>query len=341
MRSEAVKWWTGMIVAVIFVIATPAIVVGLFGVQLTGSSTDERVAGVLTLAGTMTAALVALIGTIAGHQSARRLEAAKADEAARLRLEAAMRAGQLLNKQEEAPAPAAVASGLLALTQLDRADLAVALLVDLWDGKQDVNVDASSSSAQVSTETAILVLDAALRSRRGSAQLVAAELLCRNAHRLDICQSLHWPSSVDGTWNGDFGPKTKLLLVDALVQLALASTKREAALHSLAVRLYGISEGDPDRHVKGCVGKLLAAIIDELKDVGTIMQGSRELTFAELKRAADQAHDNPDRYLSAVAEDRAKKLKAWAQGCHEPDFRPGALAGAPVSDLRPKGVSPH
>jgi hypothetical protein len=250
-----------------------------------------------------------------------------------------MRAGELLNKQERPAERAAVASGLLALTQLDRADLAVALLVDLWDEKQDGDAGLSSPARQVSNETAILVLDAALRSKRGNAQLVAAELLCRNAWRLDICQSLHWPSSIDGTWNRRFGPKTKLLLVDALVQLALGSTKREAALHSLAVRLYGISDGDPDRHVKGCVGKLLAAIVPELSGAGTIMQGPRELTFDELQTAASKAEDNPDRLLSAVAEDRAKKLTAWAQGCHEPDFGPGALAAAPMSPDRRAGVS--
>lgn len=200
----------------------------------------------------------------------------------------------------------------------------------LWDEKQDGNPEAGFSPSRVSHETAILVLDAALRSDRGNAQLVAAELLCRNASRLDICQSLHWPASIDGTWNQSFVPKTKFLLIDALVQLALGSTKREAALVSLAVRLYGISEGDDDRHVKGCVGKLLRAIVAELRDPGTIMQGSREISFDELERVAKLAEDNPDRYLSAVAEDRAMKLTEWAKACHQPDYGPGALAAAPM-----------
>jgi hypothetical protein len=69
------------------------------------------------------------------------------------------------------------------------------------------------------------------------------------------------------------------------------------------------------------------------------MQGAREITLDKLQSAARAAHDNPDRYLSAVAEDRAKKLKAWAQGCHEPDFGPGALAAAPTSAERRADVS--
>ncbi len=74
--------------------------------------------------------------------------------------------------------PATAASALLALTNLDRADLAVVLLVDLW----------TEDERAISTETAILVIDAALRSQ-AKAQLIAAELLCRNAKRLDSCQS--------------------------------------------------------------------------------------------------------------------------------------------------------
>jgi hypothetical protein len=329
MRQRRAAWWIGSAVAaVVVLIATPLVVVGVFGLPGGGSDTDKRVAAVLALAGTMSAALVSLIGVIVERHSARRVEQQRADEEARLRLEAAMRAGELLNARERPADPAAVASGLLALTRLDRADLAVALLVDLWDMTQKRN-GAATSAAQVSDETAILVLDAALASGRPNAQLVAAELLCRNAQRLDICQSLHWPASIDGAWNPDFGPKTKLLLIDALVQLALKSTKREAALQSLAVRLYGVSEGDPDPHVQGCVGKLLAAIVPEFADEGTIMQGPREVTFSALRHAASKAQDNPDRHLSDVAEDRAAKLRMWAKSCHMIDYAPGALAAAP------------
>lgn len=39
-----------------------------------------------------------------------------------------------------------------------------------------------------------LVVDAALRSGKPNAQLVAAEVLCRNSEHLDPCQSTHWPS---------------------------------------------------------------------------------------------------------------------------------------------------
>ena len=66
-------------------------------------------------------------------QSEARLEQEHTAEQARLRLDAAMRAASLFGPVGDTPStPAASASGLLALTQLGRADLAVALLVDLW-----------------------------------------------------------------------------------------------------------------------------------------------------------------------------------------------------------------
>jgi hypothetical protein len=165
--------------------------------------------------------------------------------------------------------PAAMASGLLALTSLQHAELAVTLLVDLWsetgaDSSRDTDED--SSRDKVSTETAILVIDAALRSGSANAQLIAAELLCRNARRLEPGQSLHWPSSLEGCWDPGFSQRAKLLIVEAIVRMTLTGQATEVALRSAAVRLYGIWRYDPDAHVKGCIGKLIGALVPGLKN---------------------------------------------------------------------------
>jgi hypothetical protein len=186
------------------------------------------------LLGIIIPATVALTGTavtiLLTRQSDRRLRREHDDEQRRLRLDAAMQAGALLGPTAAGPAHrASVTSALLALTRLDHADRAVALLTDLW----------SDDDGSVSTETAVLVIDEALRSDRPQAQLVAAELPYRKAHHLDSCQSLHWPSLIDGSWRSGFGPKTKLLLIDALTKMTLAGPSNENALRFLAVRLYG------------------------------------------------------------------------------------------------------
>jgi uncharacterized protein with von Willebrand factor type A (vWA) domain len=76
------------------------------------------------------------------------------------------------------------------------------------------------SESVISDETAVLVIsDALAAADKPAAQLVAAELLCRNALRLDPCQSLHWPAAVDGCWVPLLVPKAKVLVVEALVRM--------------------------------------------------------------------------------------------------------------------------
>jgi hypothetical protein len=208
----------------------------------------------------------------------------------------------------------------------------VALLVDLWDGGAVLEParGLSGAAAGVSSETAVLVVNAALSGSDANAQLVAAEVLCRNSCHLDICQSLHWPASVDGAWNPRFGIKTKVLIVDALVRMAYTSAPSLNALQSLTVRLYCIAANDPDPRVKGCLGMLLNAVLPALDRLGvqSLMQGPSELTIDDLHTAASRARPNPDRVFYKVVLDRSAKLASWAETCDGTDCRPGALAAA-------------
>jgi hypothetical protein len=108
--------------------------------------------------------------------------------------------------------------------------------------------------------------------------------------------------------------------------MALTSAADESALKSLAVRLFGISEGDDDKNVKGCLGMLIKAILPQLRDAGTLMQGSRELTFADLDQAANYAKPNPNRHMARVVAYRADELAEWAAECQGVNYRPGGLA---------------
>jgi hypothetical protein len=289
----------------------------LFGVMHVESSDTTLVAAALGFTGVVVTACVSAIGVTVNRQAERRLEQQRIDERNRLRLDAAMRAGELLSGASgQSPAPAAIASGLLALTKLDQVGLAVTLLVDLWNDENN----------QVSTEAAILVIDAALDSEKPPAQLVAAELLCRNATRLMPCQSLHWPSVIEGTWSRGFNAKTKLLVVEALIRMTLAGPTDECALRAVAVRLYGFWDSEDGRspdgiRVRGCIGKLLKAVIDTIKTFGyrDFIQGNRKVTFEQLCDAADSAKTNPDGFLDQLSERYARELNSWAQRCaHQP-----------------------
>jgi hypothetical protein len=299
------RWVPGAIVTVAIGFGVPLYILpDMFG-------PSEAIAFV----GILVTASVTLIGYL-------RLNREQEEQNQRLKLDAAMRAGALFDPADGGRIqPASAASGLLALTKLDHADLAVVLLVDLWSGDQGA----------ISTETAVLVIDAALRSRKDpNAQLIAAELLCRNATRLDSCQSLHWPSAVDGCWDPTFGPKTKLLLVDALTQMTLAGPHNENALRSVAVRLYGIWSGDHDMRVRGCVGTLIRSLMPELSRLGyaDFLQGNKKVMIGELEAAAASATSNPDGFLDRLVVKRSQLLGEWATACEGVDSGAGSLASA-------------
>ena len=316
-------------------------------------------------------AVLAGMGVVAGlaikDQSERRLEHEYKESQERLRLDAAMRAGSLLGGTDTAHGnPAAAASALLALAELERVDLAVALLADLWpirlgvdavaddyNAKQDEAVailgtheslgrvaDTLESSkglpGRVSTETAILVVDAALRSRDANAQLVAAGLLCRHAHDLDPCDPLHWPSSIDSSWDTGMSAQAKVFLADALVTMvtknryALDEAQSKNALVIIAVRLWSMwNAEDEGSHAKSCFGILLQSLqsaITRLK-YDRLVHNAVEIdneTFVRKVSGIDSGNA-PNDLLSTLARDRAKRLAAWSGACRTMATSGGAL----------------
>ncbi|UFS97159.1 hypothetical protein [Nocardia huaxiensis] len=292
----------------------------LFGPMEFTSEDRSLLAPALTFSGVVVTACVTAIGLILNHQATRRLEQSREDEHNRLRLDAAMRAGQLLASDgTRQPNPEVVASGLLALTKLDQVGLAVTLLVDLW----------TVQDSKVSSETAILVIDAALCSERQTTQLVAAEILCRNATRLNACQSLHWPSTVEGNWDPGFSPRTKLLIVEALITMTMAGPPSESAIRAIAVRLYSIWDAETQNpHVRGCIGKMLKALVPRLERLGytDFVQGNREVLLRQMCTAAADAATNPDGYLDQMSTRFAGELARWSEECTGLPSEPGSLA---------------
>ena len=194
----------------------------------------------------------------------------------------------------------------------------------------------SIDNEKILTEVAILIIDAALRSPTPpNAQLFAAEILCRNASRLDSCQSLHWPSSIDGCWDTKFGPRTKLLLIEALINMTLARPVTEGSLRSISVRLYGIYRDDKEDHVRGCIGKLIHALIPALErlDYSNFMQGTVTVMLDDLKSAADHEEDSPDDYLNRLANHRYTKLKTWAEQLSGKDLEDAPLSGSALNPV--------
>lgn len=315
--------------------------------------------------GIVVPAVVALIGILLAWQSNKRLAQDRQQSEARLaqdhqqsetrvRLDAAINAANLFQPTSDLTAnQARSAAGLLALTQLGQADLAVALLADLWNPQASPSLHDPATSVParltssaeslpqsevsvqapigVSAETAIQVINAALISKDPNAQVVAAELLCRNASVLDISKAIHWPSEINGKWDNMLPVAAKVLIVDALVHMALASNEINA-LRELAVRLYSIWEQDQQERVKGCIGALIKAILPSLYRAGytEFMPdfGQRLITFEQMEDAARSASPHPDGYFEQLVANRSARLEQWAPGLTALSTSPGRLAPA-------------
>ena len=321
--STAKRLWIGVGAASLGLLAL-VIAVLLFAPEKIAG--PERLGTILTFVAALAGSLVSGLSLLIGKQTEDRL-----------RTDAAMRAGEIIGRQDgdSRPNPAAVASGLLALSHLGQCELAVALLVDLWPLPSDgllveaamANQLGQTPNAGVSNEVAIRVIDEALQSSNRSAQLMAAELLCRHSLYLSATQSLHWPSAIDGCWIRGLSRRAKLLLVEALVRMTIGrlpgdhtgqeKPPDEAALRAIAVRLYGIWRGDTDRTVKGCIGKLIEPLVHTLEDLNytDFLQGNQRVLLTDLKTAADSAEPNPDEYLNQVSTRLASALRAWVQRC--------------------------
>lgn len=267
---------------------------------------------VLALLAVLVPASVTLVGYWIKQLSDKRLNLQHEQDNYRSKIDLALRAIDLFGAPGDAPEPAnsgKSSAGLLALAHLDLVDLALALLVDLWN----------PSSSGVSTEAAIQVINTALNSNAPDIQLTAAELLLRNANTLDINNALHWPSSLDNSWIPGLPFTDKLLIIDALVHAALASMANEGAIRALAVRLYAISSGDPDRRIMGLAGGLMSAILPAVRNLGyaDFIQGAGHnfVTLSEMEEAAAKATPHPDAFIDRLIENRRQALKQWSQTC--------------------------
>jgi hypothetical protein len=288
---------------------------------------------VLALLAVLVPASVTVVGYWIKQQSDRRLNLQHEQDNYRSKIDLALRAIDLFGASSDAPDAASSgksSAGLLALAHLDLVDLALALLVDLWN----------PSSSGVSAETAIQVINTALNSKAPDVQLFAAELLVRNANTLDINNSLHWPSSLDNSWIPELPFADKLLIMDALVHTALVNTPNEGAIRTLAVRLNAISSGDPDPRIKGLAGGLIDAILPVVRTLGYldfIQGGGRKfVTLYEMEEAAAQAMRHPDGFIDRIIENRIQALKQWSQSCPtlSLDLSPGSITTSPSMEAQ-------
>jgi hypothetical protein len=292
---------------------------------------------VLALFAVLVPASVTLVGYWIQRQAGKRVDLQKDQENARLKLDQVMRAAELFSSSDDTMASRErYLSALLALTQLDHAALAIGILADLWPAQSSPSLspaqETTDTSAELSAEQAILVIHAALASKEPTAQVMAAELIARHAGMLDINSPLHWPNLIKNQWV--VLPETaKLLLIDALIFMALVSQPSEVSFRTLAVRLYGIWENDPEPRVRHSTGAFIEAILPALEKLGysEFMRGLEQgaVTVAQMRQAAATTDRDSDEFFDKVVTDRSTRLRQWSAS-HSSIPSPGTLASPPT-----------
>jgi len=211
------------------------------------------------------------------------------------------------------------------------------MLLDLW--KRD----------EVSSEVAILIIDKALTCGDDATAQIAAEVLCQNSHKLDPTKPAHWPTVLDTHWLPHATEKTKILLIESLVEMSTNSSESKPsvnALRAFAIRIVFIHDHERDRHnghFRKCIAGFAQAIAPAFRpdaDPTTVEfefhDGGRKIDLATLEQVGKDFRANPDSFFADITARRRDDLAAWALRCREAGIvtKAGALASARCRGVR-------
>lgn len=241
---------------------------GLFDVPAGGA--DARVfAAVFALMGALFGALLTFVGALLKHsidtrtvelakQTERRLQAEGRQTEARLTLDTAIRAVDLLSSSDGAKSPSTQQAGaLFALTQLNQTGLALALLAEVWP-REDV-----------SPEAALWVIDQALRSDDPIAQLEASNLYLENAARLRISNEAGFqiPACAVNEWPLRLPYFVRLNMIAAYIHALATGSRKEwsdSIVGGLIFAFNQIRMTDPAIEIRDAATMVLATLLKEV-----------------------------------------------------------------------------
>jgi len=254
---------------------------GLFRPSQTESGAKD-LAAALGLVGAVLSAVMTLIGTVIKYSIDDRNARQAAVEASRNyalalqaeqrnRIEAAIRAVDLLSENNEDATKSQMGGALLALVSLGELDLALSLLAQLWPTRQ-----ATPSVAEV-------ILSAALKSNSPQTQINAATVLYKNASQIQQAGYNIWPA-LDLEWGTGLHDSCRLGLVLAAGEwLKSVAGTRPARLADPALVLYQ-ALGDPYPSIVDIAAACLRPLVTALTDDGNTDFGKDVLTVAQIKK---------------------------------------------------------
>jgi hypothetical protein len=270
--------------------------------HFTGTDPSSKVVtGSLAVVGAFVTALLALLGAIlklsSDHQTELRLAAEGRDAAARLQLEAAVKAVQLLATTNGQPSPSIQRAGaLFALATLRQFDLTLALTSELL------------AQGQVEAGAAARLINLTLIGGDDAAQRQASDILASNAKRFLTESDVMFPQCLlDGehTLAAHAREWTSIAMVRAVVARE-ADAWVISTLVPLIAALAIAYENEEEERLKNDVGVLLGEIIRAFPEIDQIIHPRRVLALDDIRNAVADMHP-----VSANIEMLADEVHSW------------------------------
>lgn len=244
---------------------------GLF--KITGDETGTKtLAAALALVGSVLASVLTLVGTVVKYSIDDRnsrlasIEASRNHSLAleaekRNRIEAAIRAVDLLCENNKDTTENQIGGAILALVSLGELDLAVTLLAQLWP------------NSLKSPHVAGVVLEEVLKSGSESAQISAAALLAQNGEHIGHAGFHIWPFP-DMRWRTDLPGNCRISLVRAAGRWLMTeiAEHKEHLPHSSVVLYQALS--DPDDLIRDIAQGILWPLVPVFPEPAWVYYGN-------------------------------------------------------------------
>lgn len=255
MKSED-KWFTGVILILVAIASTIIAVfwnAGFF--DFTGTEASAKiVAAAITLVGGLIATCVTVVGMFLKYSTDKRNVILKVEAEKRQKIEAATKTIDLLSTSSGAKVPETQrAAALFTLAELDLLDLAITILRPMAE-KKDIDMN-----------SAVLLIDKALKSGDETLQEEASEILLDNSDKLITEDgSFFWPRYVNAKWdqNMDYRVRENILLT--LMEMLLTNKFEDwkpLSIIGIIAQLEVIWNTDTDDGIKYGAGFCLNTII--------------------------------------------------------------------------------
>ena len=258
-EAEKPSGWKPWLIASVAAVTILVIAVGLmamFGLfRPANDSEGKSLAAALGLVGAVLSSVLALVGTIIKYSIDDRNARQAAMEASRNyalaiqaeqrnRIDAAIRAVDLLSENNDDSTKTQMGGALLALVSLGELDLAVSLLAELWP------------KGKTSPQVAEVILTNAFKNGSEDVMISAASVVAQNVSRLSIGNFHIWPFT-NPDWRKDLPYNARLNLIVAVAEWLLVAVEAEPkTLPTAALILFEALEDD-----EKVIGDLSAACL--------------------------------------------------------------------------------